>query len=597
MNLNIIGLNGQQESIEGNLLSTIQLHVESLVRYKSSIRETGIRQYNYGSEPIDNSFDHKSNKSSVVKLSNNKMSFYNDGKRLPKKHLWVYDKNKMVISNPTLGRFFRPSVTGNDYEKDTLGANGFGLFTTLFRVGAPRYTITSTENGKLIVLKFNYFEDENYTNEMNIDDDFTMERFETTCSSMSVDMIEIEKNYNLLSTSSGINIITEIFEDTNLIPDMYSIQEFNNRRFAQVKNFVVEVKDLVEDKNYSDKKTYFRWYKDEDKQLISNVNDLPLIDTFIVKKIENGVEKSSDWELRVIDKLHPDYDAVDSMDFEKKLKDNFVHAIPNLRADASTIFIYNEEGIVIQESLLSAFLGKGVNYDNHRYQQYFLIKKRGEYVLKKLLGRIKSEGFTDENFKKTLSSKVCEVIKDKKCYSKLLEFKGKGEDAIAEQIVNQQTSDSSEGELARLRLEKVDDVFDSDDLQVVTNWEGPQKFSKENIELDKLFNEKVIFEFQLGKADTNHLYKVKSQLLDICASGEFPELEVLVWSVSQLKNNEVKYFNSIKRSIQNIDWTKKSKFRKIIMVTNNQLLGIDKFDKVDDWTINLKKELGLKTWM
>ena len=28
------------------------------------------------------------------------------------------------------------------------------------------------------------------------------------------------------------------------------------------------------------------------------------------------------------------------------------------------------------------------------------------------------------------------------------------------------------------------------------------------------------------------------------------------------------------------------------MVTNNQLLGIDKFDKIDDWTINIDEELN-----
>ena len=95
------------------------------------------------------------------------------------------------------------------------------------------------------------------------------------------------------------------------------------------------------------------------------------------------------------------------------------------------------------------------------------------------------------------------------------------------------------------------------------------------------------------KADTDHLYKVKSQLLDVCADGvEFPNLEVLIWSVECLKNNESKYFNSLKESVQRVDWTNKGKFRKIIMVTNNQLLGIDKFDKVDDWTINIDEELN-----
>jgi len=592
MKLQITGINGQQESIEGNLLSTIQLEIDCLIRYKISIRETGIRQTNFGSEPIDNSKDHESNNSSVVKLDEKYISFYNDGKRLPKKHLWVRTKDELVISNPKLGRFFRPSVTGNDYAKDTLGANGFGLFTTLFRVGAPRYTITSTENGKLIVLKFNYFEDEDYTNEMNIDNNFTMEMFETTCSSMSVDMIEIEKNSNLLPTSSGINIITEIFEDTNLIPDMYSIQEFNNRRFAQVKNFLVNVKDLVKNKDYSNRKTYFRWFKDDKKQLISEISDLPLIDTFSVTKLENGIEKSSDWELRVIDKLHKDYDSVDHKYFETSLGDNFEHRIPGINDDHSTIFVYNEIGILIQESLLSAFLGKGVNYDNHRYQQFILIKKKGEYELKKALGRIKSEGFTDENFKMNLSSKVSKVISDKKCYSKLLEFKGKGEDAIAEQVVKQLTSDDIQGEVSRMRLEKVDSVFQDDELKVYTNYQGPQYYSK-GIEIDKFLKDKVMFEFQNGRADTDHLYKVKSQLLDVCADGvEFPNLEVLIWSVECLKNNESKYFNSLKESVQRVDWTNKGKFRKIIMVTNNQLLGIDKFDKIDDWTINIDEELN-----
>ena len=69
MKLQITGINGQNESIEGNLLSTIQLHVSDLIRYKSSIRETGIRQNNFGSEPIDNSKDHESDNSSVVKLN------------------------------------------------------------------------------------------------------------------------------------------------------------------------------------------------------------------------------------------------------------------------------------------------------------------------------------------------------------------------------------------------------------------------------------------------------------------------------------------------------------------------------------------------
>ena len=241
---------------------------------------------------------------------------------------------------------------------------------------------------------------------------------------------------------------------------------------------------------------------------------------------------------------------------------------------------------------MSAFLGKGVNYDNHRYQQFILIKKKGEYELKKALGRIKSEGFTDENFKMNLSSKVSKVISDKKCYSKLLEFKGKGEDAIAEQVVKQLTSDDIQGEVSRMRLEKVDSVFQDDELKVYTNWQGPQYYSK-GIEIDKFLKDKVMFEFQNGRADTDHLYKVKSQLLDVCADGvEFPNLEVLIWSVECLKNNESKYFNSLKESVQRVDWTNKGKFRKIIMVTNNQLLGIDKFDKIDDWTINIDEELN-----
>ena len=131
-----------------------------------------------------------------------------------------------------------------------------------------------------------------------------------------------------------------------------------------------------------------------------------------------------------------------------------------------------------------------------------------------------------------------------------------------------------------------------DELKVYTNYQGPQYYSK-GIEIDKFLKDKVMFEFQNGRADTDHLYKVKSQLLDVCADGvEFPNLEVLIWSVECLKNNESKYFNSLKESVQRVDWTNKGKFRKIIMVTNNQLLGIDKFDKVDDWTINIDEELN-----
>ena len=70
-----------------------------------------------------------------------------------------------------------------------------------------------------------------------------------------------------------------------------------------------------------------------------------MIDTFSVTKLENGIEKSSDWELRVIDKLHKDYDSVDHKYFETSLGDNFEHRIPGINDDHSTIFVYNEIGI------------------------------------------------------------------------------------------------------------------------------------------------------------------------------------------------------------------------------------------------------------